>query len=115
MVAILGFFSWTSLSIAAALSFIAWATSFHLLSWSGVILSADLRLAMRWSTVSGLLLVAAWAAGGLPFVLVLWAAAGSAPVTATLPRRAATATVRARGANRRWVIKVPFREIRAEG
>jgi len=44
----------------------AWATPFHLLSWSGVILSAVFSAVMRWSTVSGLLEVAAAAAGGLP-------------------------------------------------
>src|SRR4051812_31185941 len=95
MVAIFGFFSWTSLSIAAALSRIAVATPFHLLSWSGVILSASFRLVMRCSTVSGLLLVAAWAAGGLPVVLLLWAAAGSAPARAIPPTSAAAARVRA--------------------
>src|SRR6185312_3854303 len=65
MLAILARFSLTSLSIMPALSRIAVATAFHLVSWSGVILSAALSSVMRCSTVSGLLLVAAAAAGGL--------------------------------------------------
>ena len=48
-----------------ALSRIAWATPSHFFSWSGVILSAAFSVVMRCSTVSGLLEVAASAAGGL--------------------------------------------------
>ena len=60
---------------------------------------------MRCSTVSGLLLVAAWAAGGLPVVLLLWAAAGSAPARAMPPTRAAAASVRVTE-----IMKSPFLE-----
>src|SRR5947207_13458979 len=83
-----------------ALSRIAWATPFHLDSWSGVILSAVLSVAMRCSTVSGLLLVAASAAGGF-WPTGLCAVAGlSEPASNAAPVSDAMASERATGLNR---------------
>src|SRR5205809_3975785 len=83
--------------MAAAFSRIALATPSHLLSWSGVILSAALSAVMRCSTVSGLLEVAAAAAGGLPESVLgaaaVWAQAEPAP-SARAPATAAAAIVR---------------------
>src|SRR5689334_20514235 len=95
MLAILPFFSCTTFSIADAFSRIAVATPSHLLSWSGVILSAALSEVMRCSTVSGLLEVAAAAAGGLPrscLVPAVWAEAE--PANANAPATVATAIAR---------------------
>src|SRR3954469_3078851 len=98
MFAILPFFSWTTFSMAAAFSRIALATPSHLLSWSGVILSAAFRAVMRCSTVSGLLEVAAAAAGGLAWSVLdgaaaVWAPAEPAP-SASVPATVAAAIVR---------------------
>ena len=65
----------TSLFMAAALSRIAVATAVHLVSWSGVTLSAVFSVVMRSSTVSDLALVAAATAGGL--LGAVWAIAGA--------------------------------------
>src|SRR3954453_12623646 len=97
MLAILPFFSWTTFSMAAAFSRIALATPSHLLSWSGVILSAAFSAVMRCSTVSGLFEVAAAAAGGLPWSVLegaaVWAEAEPMP-NAKVPATVATAIVR---------------------
>src|SRR5580704_18584978 len=90
---------WTSFSMALALSRIAVATVPHLASWSGVILSEVFSVVMRCSTVSGLLLVAAAAAGGLS-VGVCAATGPSAPVRKVAPNRDAMASERTAGASR---------------
>src|SRR6185503_15918825 len=72
----------------AAFSRIAVATASHFFSWSGVILSDALSETMRCSTVSGLLLVAAAAAGG--FCSAVCAIAGpassAAPISEAMAR-----------------------------
>src|SRR5438105_4553363 len=100
MLAALARLSWTSLSIIEALSRIAWATPFHLLSWSGVILRAVLSVSIRCSTVSGLLEVAAAAAGGLPTPPVCADAGPSEPATSTAPAKEAIASERTTGVNK---------------
>ena len=92
-------FSATSFSMLLALSRIAWATLCHLESWSGVILSAVFSVVMRCSTVSGLLLVAAAAAGGLWLPGVVCATTGvREPASSAAPITDARAAERARGA-----------------
>src|SRR5258707_2926908 len=94
----------TSFPMRLALSRIAWATPCHFLSWSGVILSAAFSVSMRCSTVSGLVLVAAAAAGGLSLSLG-WAVAGARePANSAAPVSDAMANDRARGVNRGWVM-----------
>src|SRR5438445_13567846 len=89
---------WTSLSMAAAFSRIAVATAPHVAAWSAVILSAVFRVVMRCSTVSGLLLVAAAAAGG--FCAGVCAATGpSEPARKVVPNRDAMASERTTGAS----------------
>src|ERR1700676_2032070 len=88
----------TSLSMAVALSRIAVATVPHLASWSGVTLSAAFSVVMRCSTVSGLLLVAASAAGG--FVGACAATGPSEPARKVVPNRDAMASERTTGASR---------------
>src|SRR5260221_7301184 len=78
----------------------AWATRFLLLSWSGVILSAVFSAVMRCSTVSGLLEVAAAAAGGLPVPPVCADAGPSEPATSTAPAKEAIASERTMGVNK---------------
>src|SRR5947207_10495954 len=85
--------------MAAAFSRIALATPSHLLSWSGVILSAALSAVMRCSTVSGLLEVAAAAAGGLPesvLVPAVWAEADPRPSASAVLATVVTTTARRR-------------------
>src|SRR5712672_435306 len=83
-----------------ALSRIAWATLVHFGSRSGVILSAVLSVAIRCSTVSGLLLVAAAAAGGFWLSGVCAVAGASEPAIRATPAKDAMANERARGVNR---------------
>src|ERR1700761_6011331 len=85
MVPALACLSWITLSIMPAFWRIASATAFHLVSWSGVILSAVFSISMRCSTVSGLLLVAAAAAGGLLLVELCAIAGASEPATSAAP------------------------------
>src|SRR5580700_11545904 len=88
----------TSFSMAVALSRIAVATVPHLASWSAVTLSAVFSVLMRCSTVSGLLLVAAAAAGG--FWSGVCAATGpSEPARKVVPNRDAMASERTTGAS----------------
>src|SRR5215216_7629716 len=89
-----------------ALSRIAWATPFHFFSWSGVILSAAFSVVMRCSTVSGLLEVAASAAGGLVACSLVWARTGIANSAA--PATLAIATGRVTLKNREWVMRTPL-------
>ena len=93
----------TSFSIWTELSRIAWATAVHLGSWSGVILSAAFSVTMRCSTVSGLVLVAAAAAGGvlLSLLSAVCAQVGATePASRAAPVREAMANVRATGAKK---------------
>src|SRR5262245_43298392 len=79
----------------------AWATAFHLDSCSGLICSEVFSVWMRCSTVSGLLLVAAAAAGGfLSSGALVWAMAEpSDPAISAEPASEAMASERPKGAN----------------
>src|SRR4029077_19544347 len=92
----------TSFSILLALSRIAWATPSHFFSRSGVILSAVLSVAMRCSTVSGLLLVAAAAAACVVLRSGVFCAVAETnePAKRAAPVRDAMANERVRGVNR---------------
>src|SRR5580704_17535644 len=95
--------------MALALSRIDWATAVHLASWSGVILSAVLSWVMRCSTVSGLLLVAAAAAGGVLLSGVCAATGPREPAIKAAPVNDAMANERAKGLNwRKFFMRTSF-------